>query len=351
MTAADLLRGAPLLPETMAPEVTGSGAVHGALHVLDLDAAVSVDDLPALRRVLASRQALVVGVARRRPSDAAQLLADALDLSLVPAGCATRPSLIAVSRPEGALRQLSAQASAVPRAVLVLGALLRQTSVLPVAEGLQAEASAYSTLLTGPEHQRWLAARGPARPLQSDPHRVRLVREGHRLQVRLARAGRRNAFDAAMREALVDALDVALADPRVTVELTGEGSSFSSGGDLDEFGSAADPATAWVVRVARSPGRSLALLGPRARAHVHGECVGAGVELPAFAAHVTADPGTRFRLPEVAMGLVPGAGGSVSVTARIGRWRTAWLALSGEALDAATAQDWGLVDALEVRSA
>ena len=47
------------------------------------------------------------------------------------------------------------------------------------------------------------------------------------------------------------------------------------------------------------------------------------------------------------MGLVPGAGGTVSVTARVGRHRTAWLALTGERIDARTALDWGLVDAVE----
>jgi len=47
------------------------------------------------------------------------------------------------------------------------------------------------------------------------------------------------------------------------------------------------------------------------------------------------------------MGLVPGAGGTVSVTRRIGRWRTAYLVLSGETVDPPTALEWGLVDAIE----
>ena len=51
-----------------------------------------------------------------------------------------------------------------------------------------------------------------------------------------------------------------------------------------------------------------------------------------------------IRLPEIAMGLIPGAGGTVSITRRIGRWRTAYLALSGLPIDAPTALDWGLVD-------
>jgi enoyl-CoA hydratase/carnithine racemase len=83
---------------------------------------------------------------------------------------------------------------------------------------------------------------------------------------------------------------------------------------------------------------------------VHGACVGAGVELPAFASRVVADPGARFRLPEVAMGLVPGAGGTVSLPRRIGRQRTCRLALTGEWLDAETALRWGLVDELAERS-
>jgi enoyl-CoA hydratase/carnithine racemase len=44
------------------------------------------------------------------------------------------------------------------------------------------------------------------------------------------------------------------------------------------------------------------------------------------------------------MGLVPGAGGTVSIPRRIARQRAAYLALSGAVIDAATALDWGLVD-------
>jgi enoyl-CoA hydratase/carnithine racemase len=88
----------------------------------------------------------------------------------------------------------------------------------------------------------------------------------------------------------------------------------------------------------------LSACAERVRARVHGACVGAGIELPAFAAHVSASADASFRLPEVSMGLVPGAGGTASLTRRIGRQRTAWMALSGEAVDAGTALAWGLVD-------
>jgi enoyl-CoA hydratase/carnithine racemase len=46
----------------------------------------------------------------------------------------------------------------------------------------------------------------------------------------------------------------------------------------------------------------------------------------------------------VSLGLIPGAGGTVSLPRRIGRHRTAALALTGRTIDAATALEWGLVD-------
>ena len=66
--------------------------------------------------------------------------------------------------------------------------------------------------------------------------------------------------------------------------------------------------------------------------------------MAAFAGTVVADPLTEIGLPEITLGLIPGAGGTVSLTARIGRQRTAALALSGRRIDAGTAQTWGLVD-------
>jgi enoyl-CoA hydratase/carnithine racemase len=64
---------------------------------------------------------------------------------------------------------------------------------------------------------------------------------------------------------------------------------------------------------------------------------------------VVAAPDTRISLPEVRLGLVPGAGGTVSLPRRIGRRRTLFLALATESIDATTALDWGLVDALDDR--
>ena len=97
----------------------------------------------------------------------------------------------------------------------------------------------------------------------------------------------------------------------------------------------------------RHPGLALDRLRKRARAHVHGRCIGAGVEVPAFAGDVWADPETTFELPELGLGLIPGAGGTVSLPRRIGAQRTAWMALTGRPIDATTALDWGLIDHIE----
>ena len=76
-------------------------------------------------------------------------------------------------------------------------------------------------------------------------------------------------------------------------------------------------------------------------------CSEASAELAAFAGHVIAHPDTTIRLPEVSMGLIPGAGGTVSLPRRIGRHRTALLALSQAPIDAPTAASWGRIDAID----
>jgi enoyl-CoA hydratase/carnithine racemase len=63
---------------------------------------------------------------------------------------------------------------------------------------------------------------------------------------------------------------------------------------------------------------------------------------------VVAGPDAFFQLPELSLGLVPGAGGTVSLPRRIGRQRTAWLALTGRRLPAEQALAWGLVDEITV---
>ena len=287
---------------------------------------------------------LLVGVSARPLSPSAAPLLRALDVTLITASPAP-PECVTVPDPEAALRELHAAATATPQAALVLSQLLRATAGLPVRAALDMESLAYSALLGGQEFQAWLDGQKPRPqpPLAQDPVLIR--REDGTLKITLNRPERRNAYGRQLRDALADALRVALLDPEaIPVVLDGAGPSFSSGGDLAEFGTAPDLATAHFVRTQAGAALLLHALRDRAEVQVHGPCVGAGVELPAYAATVVAAPNTTFRLPEVAMGLIPGAGGTVSITRRVGRWRTLYLALAGHPLDTATALDWGLVD-------
>ncbi len=263
------------------------------------------------------------------------------------------PGWVAVDDLEMELARLLDQVHRSPQASVTLVQVLRTTARLDVASALLVESLAYSSLQAGPAFTAWLAERRSAAPkARAEPdHAVLVDRRGGRLVLTLNRPQVRNAVDTRLRDELVDGLVLASADPSITtVELRGAGPDFSSGGDLDTFGTLPDPVTAHLTRVVRSPAWMMASVGDRVTAHVHGACIGAGIELAAFAGRVVAAPDTRIGLPEVPLGLVPGAGGTVSIVRRAGRQRTAWLALAAAELDVATAARWGLVDEVATSS-
>ncbi|MGO4446993.1 enoyl-CoA hydratase/isomerase family protein [Mycobacterium sp. 2YAF39] len=259
-----------------------------------------------------------------------------------------RRAVTVASVPE-ALEALSERCLRWPQAAAVCSDVLRALDVEASAfTGVITESLAYSTLQSGPEFARWLGERGSARPVDI-PDPVQAERIDNTLYVRFNRPQRHNAFSTDARAALLEALEVARLDPSVTdVVLSGNGPSFCSGGDLAEFGTFADPSSAHLARTRHSPALVLdelsARLGRRCRAEVHGQVLGSGLEMAAFCGWVRSRTDVVFGLPELSLGLIPGAGGTVSVTRRIGRWRTAYLVLSGQTIDAQTALQWGLVD-------
>jgi len=266
--------------------------------------------------------------------------------------CADRRVVTVDSVPE-VLAELTQRCQRWPHASSVCDDVLRTVDPDgPTLAGVITESLAYSTLQAGPEFARWLDERGPARmPDIADP--VQAQREGDTLRINFNRPQRHNAFSTDARAALLEALAVALLDPSVTgIVLSGNGPSFCSGGDLAEFGTFADPASAHLARTRHSPALALdaltARLGRACRAEVHGAVMGSGLEMAAFCGWVAAQDDSVFGLPELGLGLIPGAGGTVSVTRRIGRWRTAYLVLSGHTVGADTARAWGLVDATHV---
>jgi len=272
------------------------------------------------------------------------------DILLAAAPDASRPWVGLTARElDVALAGLEAACARNPIAAAVAAQVLRTTEALEFEAALVVESLAYSALLAGAEFKDWRSSRAVRKPPTEGP-RVRLERrEDGGLVIALGRAEARNAFDARMRDELVEALEFALIDPDQTrVELRGDGPAFSAGGDLDEFGRATDLALAHAIRVEQSPARLVHQLGDRLTAHVHGACVGAGVEVPATAGRVVATRDAWFRLPEVSMGLIPGAGGTASIPRRIGRHRACYMALSGQDIPLGTAMAWGLVDAVEL---
>ncbi|HWT49701.1 MAG TPA: enoyl-CoA hydratase/isomerase family protein [Mycobacterium sp.] len=301
---------------------------------------------------LASPPGVIVGFGSAADIAAAGSSLDTATFTLTEDSCADRRVVTVDSVPE-TLAELTARCQRWPHASSVCDDVLRAVDPGgPTLAGVVTESLAYSTLQAGPEFARWLDERGPARmPDIADP--VQLQRNGDTLRIVFNRPGRHNAFSTDARAALLEALAVAQLDPSVTgIVLSGNGPSFCSGGDLGEFGTFADAASAHLARTRHSPALALdaltARLGPSCRAEVHGRVMGSGLEMAAFCGWIEARDDSVFALPELGLGLIPGAGGTVSITRRIGRWRTAYLVLSGRTVDANTALSWRLVDATYV---
>ena len=272
---------------------------------------------------------------------------DAFDILLSATPDAPRPW---VSAPGGslerALDQLRGEIERQPVAAAVAAQVLRMTLALPFDAALALESLAYSMLLASDGFLTWRAATPVRERPDEAGSRVQIEHGRDTLVIRLNRPQRRNAVDSRMRDQLTDALAFATEHPDAPpVVLCGAGQAFSAGGDLDEFGQAADVGLAHLVRTLRSPVRLVHSLGERLTARLHGACVGAGIEMTAAAATVLARPGAFFRLPEVSMGLIPGAGGTASIPRRIGRHRACYMAISGSDIDLPTTLAWGLVDA------
>ena len=336
----------------------GTGAHVPSAVLVDLDQGVDAEQLDRLALESVGAPRVIIGIARE-PIEIEPRAFDLLlciqpsppppwvsvsDLGAALEGSTTE--LIAYNTIAELTEHLVSTVHASPGASIALMQLLRSGESLTAADAVVAESWLYSLLQTGPRYAEWLGerTRRSDRPERSGDVVV-LHRDGDTLYITLDRPEVRNAFSARLRDELVAALELVSLDPSIArVELRGRGRAFSSGGDLGEFGTAPDPITAHFIRTSQSVGLGLDRHRELITTFVHGTCVGAGVELPAFTGTVIAHPDTTFRLPEVAMGVVPGAGGTASIPRRIGRHRTAAFALSGLLIDASTALRWGLVD-------
>ncbi len=299
---------------------------------------------PDLDRAVADGKAAAVAVATGDdPADDVGRALARLPVVAVAAGAGSDAWDVVAADPGPVLAGVEAN----PDASVIAAQTLRRTAVLGLDDGLLVESLAYAVLQAGPEHRRWLHGRG--RRVRRDRHqrRVTVTDRGDAVTVTLDRPRLFNLFDAAMRDELADVLRaLGAGSDRRPVVLTGASGAFCAGGDPAEFGTVEDPVRAHLIRSEASVAPGLAAIAPRVTALVDGACAGAGVELAAFCGTVRATRRVRFRLPELAMGLICGTGGMVSIPRRIGRQRTLEWLLTGAELDSDTARRWGLVDEL-----
>lgn len=232
-----------------------------------------------------------------------------------------------------------------PIAAMTLCQVLRITENMPLEQALTVESLAFSTLQAGEEHRCWSASHTPS-PTEPEPGPpVLLYREGDVLEATLNRPGRRNSFSVEIRDGLVETFQMVCMDDSIKkVILKGAGKCFSVGGELDEFGHVPNSASGHMIRSIQFPARWLSRCADRVEVEVQSACIGAGIELPSFAGKISANANAYFQLPELGMGVIPGAGGCIGIARRIGRQRTAYMAISGKKIKATQALAWGLID-------
>lgn len=305
---------------------------------------VLVVDAAHWRRPRAPVQAVVIGV--DKGGDLPPVVVADFDLLMTSAVAPPYPWVSLASAPDADMLATAVRQS--PLAATIAAQVLRITARLSFPDALTVESFAYSTLLGGSEFTRWRMGRDHADTVPAPADPLQIEREGDRVIVTLNDPVNRNAMSAPMRDALYEALANILDDPSCpAVTLRGAGRCFSTGGALGEFGSAHDLAEAHAVRTLHSCARALDAIGERGAVRLHGACIGSGIEIAAAAHQRIATPDAWFQLPEIGMGLIPGAGGTVSIARAIGRHRTLWMLLSGRRVKAAQALEWGLVHHIE----
>lgn len=161
--------------------------------------------------------------------------------------------------------------------------------------------------------------------------------------VTLNRPTQRNAINPAVCDAMRAAFDQVEADPEVRVAiLTGAGTLFCAGMDLKAFAEGAGDTILFGQYgfggfVKRS--RSKPVI-----AAVEGAAIAGGFELTLACDIVVAGASAQFALPEVRIGLIPGAGGAVRLPVSVPRVRANEILLTGKSFSAQDAADWGVIN-------
>ncbi len=139
-----------------------------------------------------------------------------------------------------------------------------------------------------------------------------------------------NGLGFATRKAVAEGVDRAEADPSVkAVIITGAGKAFSGGADIREFGSPkalAEPNLHSLIAKVEACSKPVI-------AAIHSVCMGGGLELSLGCHYRVAAPGAKIALPEVKIGLLPGAGGTQRLPRALGVEPALNMIVSGEAVE------------------
>ncbi len=150
-----------------------------------------------------------------------------------------------------------------------------------------------------------------------------------------------NALSAAVRQGIQQGITQAASDPSVrAIVLACAGRTFIAGADITEFGRPMeDPSLHEVIRSIESSPKPVV-------AAIHGTALGGGLEVALGCHYRVAVPSARLGLPEVKLGLLPGAGGTQRLPRVVGVEQALEMVTSGAPVGARAALDHGLVDAL-----
>ncbi len=171
---------------------------------------------------------------------------------------------------------------------------------------------------------------------------IRLERRGRVGLVTLNRPKALNALSSELVAELNDALDELDADEQIgAIVITGSERAFAAGADIKEM-STLDSVTAYRTDFLGSWDR----VGQRRKpviAAVAGYALGGGCELAMMCDFILAAENAKFGLPEITLGVIPGAGGTQRLARSIGKSKAMEMVLTGRMMDAAEAERCGLV--------
>lgn len=169
-------------------------------------------------------------------------------------------------------------------------------------------------------------------------------RRDHVAILRVEREAALGALSRSMVEALLTYLTGIAADPRVrALILTGTGRGFVAGADVGEYDGAAQVEFDAYQRLSRRAFAAVTQLPQPAIAAVNGYALGGGFELALCCDLIVASTASRFGLPEVKLGLLPGGGGTQRLARAIGTRATKELVMTGRSMRTEEAERRGLV--------